>query len=311
MRIEYLHEFVTLADLLSFTEASKRLYITQPALSKHIASIEKELGAKLVERTPSGIRLTDAGRVFLDDARVIVGASELAAERVRACVERGAELIRIGYLRDAALRLLIPLQRWFASNHPEVELRFVSADYLHLPQLLDMRKVDAILTMDDDPALHGRCGSFPVYDDTFIAAIPKDDPLVSRETIGLADLAGRRLLLPSMDVWPNIRSFYEAHLPDEAKRDSLPMEDVDTLFFMIESGQGVGVVASHNKMSYESKVAFVPLRDEGLPVFPVGALWPSDACDYPVAARRIELLCHALAAIRDDFDGSALVDRDG
>ncbi|MBQ3302799.1 MAG: LysR family transcriptional regulator [Eggerthellaceae bacterium] len=72
MNIDYIREFIVLAETLNFTKAASRLYCSQPALSKHIAAIEHELGAELVERGEGRVALTPIGSIYLDEARRIV-----------------------------------------------------------------------------------------------------------------------------------------------------------------------------------------------------------------------------------------------
>ena len=72
MNIEHAREFLTLAQCLNFTEAANDLNMTQPALSKHLAALERELGAKLVDRTRKSIQLTEEGRMFFETCGIIV-----------------------------------------------------------------------------------------------------------------------------------------------------------------------------------------------------------------------------------------------
>ena len=66
MKMEYLKEFYTLAEFLNFTNAAEKLYITQPALSRHITSMEEELGVTLLKRTTKSVELTKAGAMLHD-----------------------------------------------------------------------------------------------------------------------------------------------------------------------------------------------------------------------------------------------------
>lgn len=88
MDIEYCRGFITLARCLNFTEAATKLNITQPALSKRMAALEKELGTRLLERNRKGVHLTDTGRLFFENASVIVSEFDKGKEAIRRVNER-------------------------------------------------------------------------------------------------------------------------------------------------------------------------------------------------------------------------------
>lgn len=301
MRIRYIREFLELAATLNYTEAARRLHITQPALSKHIDAMEKQLGVKLLSRSSSGVALTSAGRGFADDALRIVREYEFALEKIEARKRGLGSVIRIGYLRDAARRVLQPLHAWFKRYHPDVELRFLSVEYLRLAEDLRSRTADVIITMDDDPDLRAECEAVPLYDDTFVVAVAPWHRLAQRESVKLADLAGERLLVPSRHVWPNIRAFYDTRYSASLLANSSRMSDVDTLFFMIETGQGVAVVTSHNRYVYGAKVRFLRLDEPNVPTFPVSALWLKESSEYEGTARSMELVRRACERVRRDL----------
>ena len=303
MDIIHCKEFLVLASRLNFTEAAAELNMTQPALSKHIDAMERTLGAKLLARSSSGVRLTGTGKAFLEDARRIVNDYDFALERVEARKRGLSSVIRIGYLRDAAQRVLLPLHAWFKKYHPDVELRFLSVEYMRIADDLRSRQADVIITMDDDPELRKECEAVPLYDDTFVVAVAPWHRLAQRESVKLADLAGERLLIPSRHVWPNIRAFFDSRCSAELLADSRRMSDVDTLFFLIESGQGVAVVTSHNRYVYGGKVRFLPLDEPDVPTFPVSALWLKESAEYEDAARNLELVRRACERVRRDLEG--------
>jgi DNA-binding MarR family transcriptional regulator len=78
LNLEYCKELIVLADLLSFSKAAERLYITQSTLSKHVAAAEREAGFRIFDRTTSHVALTEAGRIYIDYLRQVVDRYDLA-----------------------------------------------------------------------------------------------------------------------------------------------------------------------------------------------------------------------------------------
>lgn len=102
MRMDILKEFTSLARNLNFSTTARELYITQSTLGKHIALLEKELGAVLFARDSHKVELTEAGTLFLEDAAPIVRAYDLALEHLDAYKNRTPSRLRVGMGRHGA-----------------------------------------------------------------------------------------------------------------------------------------------------------------------------------------------------------------
>lgn len=123
MRIEHLREFNKLAHTLNYRRAAKELFITQPALSRHILSIEESLGVELIARSPHGVRLTEAGAYFLRESEAIVQRFDAAVEHLEGMKSGGS--LGIGMLYYSK-ELIVPAIARFRELHPSVRLHFIS-----------------------------------------------------------------------------------------------------------------------------------------------------------------------------------------
>ncbi|MEU5761192.1 LysR family transcriptional regulator [Nocardia sp. NPDC047648] len=123
MRLRQLEYFLAVWESGSFSAAAARLYVSQPSLSQQIRSLEKELGAQLLERGRHGLVLTPAGRVFLPRAeRVLQGAGE-AADAVRQVVEGRSGDVHVVTVRSIASGILPPSAVRWHSLFPTAVLR--------------------------------------------------------------------------------------------------------------------------------------------------------------------------------------------
>jgi DNA-binding transcriptional LysR family regulator len=118
-----LRYFISVAKHLNFTEASKELYVAQPAVSQQIAYLEKKVGVKLLHRTKHSVQLTEAGTVFLKDAKEIVKKLDESFVSARQAEEGLIGTINIGLLSVPMRDFLPLLLRKFRRKYPNVIIR--------------------------------------------------------------------------------------------------------------------------------------------------------------------------------------------
>ncbi|HEY1842340.1 MAG TPA: LysR family transcriptional regulator [Mycobacterium sp.] len=134
---------VALVDHGSVSAAAAALYMSQPALSHQIASLEKELGAPVAERLWRGVRITAAGRATAEEARVALQAAEQAVKIGQRVARAGTGRIRISCVETMTAWLLLPVLRQWRSRRPDVHLdlsEFTSADAML--ELLEAGRTD-------------------------------------------------------------------------------------------------------------------------------------------------------------------------
>src|SRR6202008_2454598 len=105
MELRHLRYFVAVAEEENVTRAASRLHVSQPALSRQIRDLEEELGFPLLERSAKSVRLTEAGRAFLIEARALLQRVEEAVKTARAIAMGGIEL-HVGYAPSLTARIL-------------------------------------------------------------------------------------------------------------------------------------------------------------------------------------------------------------
>ncbi len=186
MEIRYYRYFVTLAEELHFGRAAERLHIAQPALSMQIQALEKMLGGRLLERTKRSVSLTEAGKVFLDQAREVLSQEERAVSTTKRAIRGELGCLRIGYSGNAAYSgVLGDALRKFRTEHPHVEVQL-----LELNPLAQLREIEkrglhmgflTTLSIEIPKTIETRVlASWPM-----VLALPRDHRLAAKKRISL------------------------------------------------------------------------------------------------------------------------------
>ena len=227
MNLIYLQEFLVLAETCNYREAADRLYMAQSSLSKHIISLETELGVSLFERTTRNVRLTDYGTQLIPYARQITGLTyQFEAE----LMQKNADLLTIGTIPTMAQYNIIDLILTFKEKYPDTRVRISEDDTLLLKAGLLNRKYELAFIRDGNPPFSTATSADDLIektkyqDDYVVAIIPSEHSLHGRSTIALPELKNHRLCLlkegtllfnvclkacQAADFVPNI--FFESH----------------------------------------------------------------------------------------------------
>ncbi len=165
-----LRYFITLAEELHFGRAADRLQIAQPPLSRLIGRIEADIGAQLIDRSRSQIRLTQAGKVLLARAREIIRQVDEATAEVAQLGSGKSGLLRIGFVGSATHGFLPSLIKTFRARHPDVELTLSAMNNAGLKEALIRREIDGAIArpaIEDDEIL-----SEKLHEEPLIVALP-------------------------------------------------------------------------------------------------------------------------------------------
>jgi DNA-binding transcriptional LysR family regulator len=228
--------FVAVAEHRHFGRAAAGLRIAQPSLSRQVRRLEQQLGARLLDRTPQGTRLTEAGEVFLPRARALLRSAAQAAAAARAAAQPSR--ITIGYTSGLTLT---PALRKLRHQHPDAEVHT-----LHLPwdepraALLEHR-ADAVVTR-----LPLRTDGLHVtilYDEPRLLLIPRSHRLAGKESVTLDDIADEPMPRLPDAAW-------NAYWRIDPRPDGTPAPDgplvnaVEDKLELIAAGQAVAIVSA-------------------------------------------------------------------
>ncbi len=188
MELRHLRYFVGVAEEQHFGRAAERLRVAQPSLSRQIQDLESEMGFLLFDRLPRGVRLSAAGKLFLNDARRILQDVDEAKRRAERIALGKAGTLRIGIATAVAWHgLVVDSFREFRRWQPDAELE--------LHHLLSVHQVEGILSGRLDAGFvanltpwHKDLAHWEFAQDRMLLAVPKGHHLTKREGIRLRDL---------------------------------------------------------------------------------------------------------------------------
>jgi DNA-binding transcriptional LysR family regulator len=283
----------------SFSAAGEALALTQPAVSRQVSALERQLGTQLVRRTRQGARATEAGRLLVGHAEAILGRLALAEAEVGELAGLRRGHVRLGSFFTALVYLSADLAALLEERHPDL-FRLQGHEVIE-DELVDRRTAFRRLTageldvaivfedeLDPDPPPDG-LELVPLFDDPPRLLLPAGHARAGARSLSAADLAG--------DTWIRAHHGAAARLVDRVLGDAgiaPPLllaghgdEPVESQAF-VAAGRGVTVAHELNVLINPEGIATVPLRG-GRPVRRIQAATPRDA-QAPLTREVVEAL---------------------
>jgi LysR family nitrogen assimilation transcriptional regulator len=198
MNLRQLQYFVEVSELESVTRAAERLHVAQPALTRHMRTLERDLGVRLFARSGRGITLTNAGVVFRDRVRTVLRELDRARIEVRALSRSPGGRIDFGMplsISQALTRLLVERVR---DELPGVALRIIDGWTGFIIEWLLRGRLDLGVIYDYTLKSDVLRTEPLAAEEQFLVCAP-DSPLAARERISLAEVAGLPLAVPSRE----------------------------------------------------------------------------------------------------------------
>jgi len=178
MNLTHLKYFVSIADTLSFTESSKRLFVSQPTLSHGINSLESELETRLFIRKHHSLELSASGKKLYEIATQIIDLVNKAYDEVKPSVEAETSSLRIGFMTDLLPMCFKSVLSPFLQKHPEVKSHLDQNYVMELHDKLKNDKLDIIITRESslyDIPVPGS-STIGILEDEFCLAVPVSHP---------------------------------------------------------------------------------------------------------------------------------------
>jgi DNA-binding transcriptional LysR family regulator len=207
VELRHLRYFIAVAEELNFSRAAERLHMAQPPLSAAIRQLERELDVALFSRTTREVRLTGAGRAFLEGARRTLAEADRAAEDAKRADAGELGRMRIAYSWSTRFETLPLLGRNFRASHPDVQLLAQEMWNARMAPAFRNGSIDVALSLC--PEIAPELERAPVRTEHLVALLPEGHPLASEETIPLSSLADEEFVVFPREIAPRL---YDAFL---------------------------------------------------------------------------------------------------
>ena len=245
--------------------ATQILHVAQPSLSRQIRDLEEDIGVPLLERDAKGIRLTDAGRAFLDEARAILKYTNEAVLKTRAIGGKRETELHVGDFPLVAARIMPQILRNYQKAMPDVRVQL--HDWPVEKEIAAVRdgKLQLAIII---PPLSGDWRRQLRFDELMslrvCLAVSSDHPFARRKTVSLAEAARQPFVGLLHEEYPQHRVYVDAIFA-RVKDKPRFVEEQDgwaDLFSAVDAGKGVAIASDAFDYAFGKRVKLLPLTPE-------------------------------------------------
>jgi len=248
MEIDYVREFIVLAETGSFSEAAEKLFISQSSLTRHIKSLEESLGTAVFDRSTRKVSLNHFGHLFLHYAKEI---DRIHYEYTTAFYN---ELQGVhGYVRVGSIPIMIPYRitdvlARFQRENSAFSLEVIEADSNQLVKMLRSGQCDFAFIRESDDS-DNEFNKLPYASDTLVALMPEHHYLADSASIRLSQLSHESLLLLAKDTFMYSLCLSECRKAGFEPRVAFTGHRAENILDLVSKGLGVALLMQKSSQS--------------------------------------------------------------
>jgi DNA-binding transcriptional LysR family regulator len=259
MELKHLTSFIAVAEQLSFVRAAERLYLSQPALTGQIQRLEEELGVQLLVRNRRTVKLTDAGKVFLAEARATLSRARLAADRAQKAARGEIGRLRIGFVSSAVLETVPSIVVAFRKQYPEVTL-----DLMNLRTVSQVKKlIDKTLDIGflRLPLSNDHLQTTIIHREPFLLVLPKGHPRARDKQVHIANLRNESFVAYGRRWAPGFFDSVVQMCVKEGFSPNIVQEtgEMYTAIALIAAGAGIAILPKSVVLAQSKNIVMKPL----------------------------------------------------
>jgi DNA-binding transcriptional LysR family regulator len=249
-------------EYLSFRRAAGVLGVRQSAVSRRVRDLEDEIGVSLFERNHAGVRVTNAGARFLQQAREALLQLDQAVKTAGAAGSGAVGELSIGILSSVATGYLRDLIKVYGAQHSKVAIRILEGAAADHVMAVRKRQLDVAFIVDTtDPA---GCELAPLWSERIFVVLPDHHALRGRKQIEWQELRNEHLIVRRSERDPALCDRITRRLSNGGQAPIVEMLDVgrDTLMHLVALGRGVGLTSEATVATPFPKVVFRPIAGD-------------------------------------------------
>jgi DNA-binding transcriptional LysR family regulator len=274
MELRHLRYFTAVAEEQNVTRAAARLHVSQPPLSRQIRDLEEELGVELFKRTAKSLVLTEAGKLFLNEARAVLLRSDEAIQAVRAVAKGAGGQVRVGYAPSLSVEILPKALKLFEQENPGARVALHDCSTEECGRMLLERKLDVALSVK----LAGRPWRGVVFEKLasypLCCAMAASHPLAAKKTIPARQIKDERLIGYSREEYPEyhawLRITFQPYGFDPVVAEE--HDSVTSLIAAVEAGRGVAIAPLSLRCLAGPRLKLLPIQP-ALPPLVMGVMY--------------------------------------
>ncbi|WP_283801607.1 LysR substrate-binding domain-containing protein [Nitratireductor sp. GZWM139] len=267
-----LRYFLAVAEELNFRKASERLNVAQPAVSRAVQALEKELGFRLFDRTTRRVSLTDAGEVLANDAKKAMLLLERSTRHARQLASGYAGEIVIAYSAQASYGPMAEFVVKFRSAHPSATISLYQMASHEQLRALEAGEVDVGFMLS--AACKAPLSLLPVVKERFVLLVSIYHPLSRRTAVSLSELKDAGFVMGTDKRWETFRSLVSNSCLSAGFLPTIIEEadDVPVLLQLVALQRGVTLYGSSIRSALPEDIVAIPLIDD-CAQFEIGVAW--------------------------------------
>jgi DNA-binding transcriptional LysR family regulator len=260
MELRHLRYLEAVADCGGFSGAGRQLHVAQSAISEQLANLESEMGVSLFLRSPRKTSLTQAGQLFLEQAREILASAHYAVEIAQKAGRGEAGSLRVGFFAGATGVDFPHLIQSFRKQYPDVQLALVEMTSSRQWEALASGAIDIGFTRRLEPEFRTLLQSEVIQEDPMMAILPRGHTAAGGP-VDLRDLSHEPFVLSSREISPPVFDKV-IELCSEAGF-SPRIASISSVWWsvvlMVQAGEGVSLLPINQQQFSMPDLAFCPL----------------------------------------------------
>ncbi len=274
MELRHLRYFVAVAEEENVSRAALKLHVSQPGISRQIRDLEDEIGFALFERSAKSVRLTEAGKVFLLEAKAVLQHADEAVKKARTVSGGLVGELNVGYAPSLTVQILPRALRAFQDQFPNVRVILHDLSTEEMLAQLGEKKLQVALTVRPPARLLRGFHAQELARYAMNVAMAPKHPLAKAKAVSLGQVAAEPLIAYSRKDYPEYHEMLTEIFTPVGRKPRIAGEHdgATSLMAAVESGRGVALVPECMACMAGGRLKFLPLRD-GPSRIPVVAIW--------------------------------------